>query len=143
LKKITHMFFAFTLALWFLKSRIYPTTSLQLYYAFIVVAVFSSTLPDLDLKLKHRKTLHNIVVPVLLGAVFYALAPQALLLTVALIMGWLSHVVLDALTTRGVYPLYPLVNHKLALRLCRSESPLWNTTIILISLLVITLLLTE
>jgi len=137
------MFFAFTLALWLLKSRIYPTTSLQLYYAFIVVAVFSSTLPDLDLKLKHRKTLHNIVVPALLGAVFYALAPQALILTVAFIVGWLSHVVLDALTTRGVYPLYPLVKYKLALRLCRSESPLWNTTIILVSLLVITLLLIE
>jgi inner membrane protein len=143
LRKITHMFFALALALWFLRSWSHIATSIKLYYAFIAVAVFSSTIPDLDLKLKHRKTLHNITVPVLTGLVLWTLVPQALLLVVAFILGWLSHVLLDALTTRGVYPLHPLLDYKLALKLCKSENSLWNTTIILLSLLVVTLLLAK
>jgi inner membrane protein len=143
LRKITHVLFALALALWFLRDWSRIATNIKLYYAFIAVAVFSSTIPDLDLKLKHRKTLHNITVPVLTGLVLWTLVPQAQLLVVAFILGWLSHVLLDALTTRGVYPLHPLLDYKLALKLCKSENPLWNTTIILLSLLVVTLLLAK
>jgi len=128
------MFFALALALWFSKSL---TMSMQSYYAFVAVAVFSSTIPDLDLKFKHRKTLHNIVVPALIALAVYTAVPQVLLLGIALLLGWISHVVLDALTTRGVYPLHPLINSKLALKLCKSEDPAWNVIITLLSLLVI------
>ncbi len=128
------MFFALALALWFLKRL---TMSIQSYYAFITITVLSSTIPDLDLKLKHRKTLHNIVVPSLIVLAVYTAMPQVLLLGIALLLGWLSHIVLDALTTKGIYPLHPLINRKLALKLCKSEDPAWNLIITLLSLLII------
>jgi len=140
-RKITHMFFALALVLWFLRSiQVYFNLNLQLYYTFIVTAVVSSTLPDLDLKLKHRKTLHNITVPLIVVLIFYAIVPQIAIFGVAFLIGWISHVLLDVITIKGVHPLYPLLDFKLALRLCKSESIICNTFISMISLLAITVL---
>jgi len=140
-RKITHMFFALALALWFLRSiQVYFNINLQLYYAFITTAVVSSTIPDLDLKLKHRKSLHNIIAPIVVVLTIYAIIPQLAIFGVAFLVGWLSHVLLDVITIKGVHPLYPLLGFKLALKLCKSESVVWNTIITIFSLLVIAVL---
>lgn len=138
MRKITHMFFALAIAVWFLRSmQVYFNVNLQLYYAFMVIAVLSSTLPDLDLRLKHRRTLHNITIPLIVVLTIYAIVPQVVVFGIAFLIGWVSHVLLDAITIKGVCPFYPLLDFKLALKLCKSESVIWNILVLMLSLLAI------
>lgn len=111
-----------------------------IYYA--VITVLSSIIPDLDLRFKHRKLLHNIFAPLLFSAllnlllVFLGIYPYYFIL--ALLVGWMSHIVLDMLTKRGVYIFYPILDHGISLKICNSNSLFWNSFIIVISLMIIT-----
>jgi len=73
--------------------------------------------PDLDLRYKHRKILHNIIIPFILFIIFYSLSMMISRVSqhhvviakagYALLIGWLLHVFGDSLTSRGVYILWP------------------------------------
>lgn len=75
-----------------------------------LVAV-GSVFPDLDyrkgLTVYHRKLAHNIWV-LALASIIIALIANSLEFGVAFALGFMSHMLIDALTPMGVYPLYPL-----------------------------------
>ncbi|MCX6818204.1 MAG: metal-dependent hydrolase [Candidatus Aenigmarchaeota archaeon] len=75
-----------------------------------LVAV-GSVFPDLDyrkgLTVYHRKLAHNIWV-MLLASIIIALVANSIEFGMAFALGFMSHVLIDALTPMGVYPLYPL-----------------------------------
>lgn len=135
MKRITHVLFATALVsisgLW--------KTNMFVFYT--IVAMFSSIIPDMDLKYMHRKLLHNLFAPVLLAiSVYYLLSwlgINACHLALSLILGWLSHVLLDTITIKGVYLFYPLVDTKIALKICRSDSLPCNLFLSIASLIVI------
>lgn len=112
-----------------------------------LIGALGGYVPDIDLKLTHRKTLHNLVIPILTMLALLiptvSITPTLSLSTgiakyvVSFTTGWILHVATDSLTVRGVYPLYP-VNKKFRLRFAkfRSESILINTfTIMLASMI--------
>ncbi len=101
-------------------------------------AAASSTLPDLDLRRGHRVLLHNLCAALLLGvAVAAAVAapvsplPGALLgpLVAGVEAGYLSHLLLDALTVSGVAIFYPCSRRRLRLARLRSDSRLANIAV--------------
>lgn len=134
-KRITHVLFATALVsvsgLW--------KTNMFIFYT--IVAMFSSIIPDADLRYMHRKLLHNLFVPVLLAVLVYYplswLSIDAHYLASSLVLGWLSHVLLDVVTVKGVYLFYPIANAKVALKICKSDSLLCNTLLSVASLIVI------
>lgn len=136
LKRLTHTIFAF--ALFSYTDMLFKNE--VIFYA--VITVLSSIIPDLDLRFKHRKLLHNIFAPLLFSAllnlllVFLGIYPYYFIL--ALLVGWMSHIVLDMLTKRGVYIFYPILDHGISLKICNSNSLFWNSFIIVISLMIIT-----
>lgn len=75
-----------------------------------LVAV-GSVFPDLDyrkgLTVYHRKLAHNIWV-MLLASIIIALVANSIEFGMAFALGFMSHILIDALTPMGVYPLYPL-----------------------------------
>ena len=92
---------------------------------FVAIIVFSSLFPDLDHKdsflgsrvpfsfivrafFGHRGFLHSIFPPLMLFIFFNNIY------VLAIAIGYLSHVIIDALTVRGINPFYPLYNLKLS-----------------------------
>ena len=110
---LTHLFGGILGALIF--ARIIGTQSILLYVFFII----GSLLPDIDhpasklgKKVKligwifgHRKSFHSIFLPLVLGM---PLIFVSLDLFYAFLFGFLIHLILDALTIKGVMPFYPL-----------------------------------
>lgn len=90
---------------------------------FVAVAVAASLLPDIDhvsswlgrrlppfsvilsLLFSHRGFLHSLFPPLLLYFMIRRISP---LIAAAVLAGYVSHLLLDAATTRGVRILYPL-----------------------------------
>ena len=110
--------------------------------ACIPLAMIGSILPDADHKnsiisnilplyliTKHRGILHSIFIPLLL-----------LPLSLPLSIGYLSHLVLDMMTTSGIKPLYPLYKKKFSIGLCTTGSTMEKiiNAIMLISLIYLT-----
>lgn len=104
--------------------------------------------PDFDLKLTHRKTLHNFVVPAIILLLFILLIHyfektvlwrvNILTCAISFASGWVSHVAIDSLTIRGVYPFYPFIKgFRLRIAKFRSQSLLINMFIILIASLML------
>jgi len=89
-----------------------------------VFAYAGSVMPDLDLRFKHRKLLHNVFSTILLTSVTAALWPSHVL---AFLIGYLSHLALDIVTVGGVWLLWPLSKRSFKLGLCKSSSRLANT----------------
>ena len=107
---------------------------------FIFIAVSSSLIPDLDLKHGHRKALHNVFIPMLLAFIFYWLLPYLdvnRVFVVPFLIGWLSHLLLDTLTIKGVYLFYPILDVGISFKICRSSSVFCNTLIVMLSLIII------
>lgn len=96
---------------------------------FLIVFLFFSLIPDLDdysskisrkLKplafiikflFKHRGFLHSIYLPFMVSLLFFIINKR--LIGLAVILGYLSHLVLDSLTIAGTRPLYPIINKKI------------------------------
>ena len=89
-----------------------------------VFAYAGSRVPDLDLKYKHRKLLHNLFSMILLTSIVYTLWPSHAL---AFLIGYLSHLALDLVTVGGVWLLWPLSKRAFKLGLCKSSSWVANT----------------
>lgn len=58
----------------------------------------------------HRGILHTIYLPLILFLVFYRLNYE---MAIAILLGYFSHIFMDALTKMGVMPFYPLINKKI------------------------------
>ncbi|MCD6489063.1 MAG: metal-dependent hydrolase [Desulfurococcales archaeon] len=110
--------------------------------------------PDLDLRFKHRKSLHNffalgaslLILYVLIssiqdatGQVFTQVATVegVTRILIAFGGGWFLHLLFDALTPRGIYPLWPLYKGKAAFPIYRSNNSIANTLGILIALAIV------
>ncbi len=90
---------------------------------FVTVAAAASLLPDIDhvsswigrrlpplsitlsLLFSHRGFLHSLIVPVLL---YFMIAAASKEMASAVLVGYVSHIMLDATTTKGIRPLHPL-----------------------------------
>jgi len=107
MQKVTHLIFAFSVLVLFgfvLNFPIYMSL-----FAFVGVL-----LPDLDTKFRrfHRKLCHNIWF--LIIALFIGFSLNLLNRTSAIIfsIGFFSHLIGDALTHRGIMPLWPVKKPK-------------------------------
>ncbi len=95
---------------------------------FILIIMLFSIFPDIDIpKSKigkknklisgiinfifgHRGIIHTIYLPLILFIVFYNLNIE---IGIAILLGYLSHLFMDAITKTGINPLYPLINKKI------------------------------
>jgi len=107
MQKVTHLIFAFLVLILFgfvLNFPIYMSI-----FAFVGVL-----LPDIDMKFRkyHRKLCHNIWF--LIIALFIGFSLNLLNRTSAIIfsIGFFSHLIGDALTHRGIMPLWPVKKPK-------------------------------
>jgi len=103
----------------------------------------SSLIPDLDLHLKHRKSLHNIfavavfTIGVALLLVKLGIYEKYIIESIA--VGWLSHIFADMLNIQGVYIFYPFSNISFSLKIGRSNSIVLNAIVSLASLVLLSL----
>lgn len=90
-------------------------------FSVILVAAIAALLPDIDtsksllgrktpfwLLFAHRKLTHSLIFFFLLYVIVFLLAGSQTAYIMAFTAGFFSHLVLDALTKRGIYPFYPL-----------------------------------
>ncbi|MEM5814455.1 MAG: metal-dependent hydrolase [Candidatus Aenigmatarchaeota archaeon] len=103
MKKRTHLIFAVLLFL--VLNKVF---SLPLPFA--VFAAIGALVPDIDLltMLLHRKLFHNlwVLTAVVLAGMHFGLMDQST--AIAFSIGFLSHLIADAMTPMGVKPLWPL-----------------------------------
>ncbi|MEM3926432.1 MAG: metal-dependent hydrolase [Desulfurococcaceae archaeon] len=137
MKRYTHVITGFTIGVYTASSPLEAGV-----HGFI--ASIGSMIPDLDLRFKHRKLLHNIFVPVvvwLLLYIFLGYLKLTMLIdkSTLLSIGWISHVLLDALTIRGVYIAYPFSTRRFSLKLFKSDSLIGNAAISFIAILLLSL----
>lgn len=135
--QITHIFFSIAISMWVL-----PTCNLTMRAILSILTSIGSIVPDLDLRFKHRKALHNVFVPLILCALVLLMLseiPGVNVYVSAFLLGWLSHILLDVLTLKGVYLFYPLLNHGFKIGVCRSGSLSCNLLFSFISLTLIML----
>lgn len=126
MRKDTHVLLGFAVGMylgWDLESSMIAA----------VVSSIGASIPDIDLKFKHRKTLHNIfamavLVTIVLLVSWFTGSPrrESLLVVSALAAGWLSHVLSDMLNYQKVFIFYPFSDFSVALGVARSNNPVLN-----------------
>jgi len=103
LKKRTHLIFAVLLFLLLNKA-------LSLPLAFAVFAAIGALVPDLDLfsLVLHRKIFHNlwVLAAIVLAGMQLSIFDQST--AIAFSIGFVSHLIADAMTPMGIKPLWPL-----------------------------------
>ena len=95
---------------------------------FVLIAILFSIFPDIDerkskIGRKYKKTstiinfifghrgfFHSIFIPLALYFVFYYINNEV---GIAILVGYFAHLFMDALTKRGIRPLYPIINKKI------------------------------
>lgn len=95
---------------------------------FILISVLFSIFPDIDERKSkigkkykfasrtinflfgHRGFFHSIYIPLILYAVFYSTNAE---IGIAILAGYFSHLLMDAMTKHGIRPLYPPINRKI------------------------------
>ena len=95
---------------------------------FILIATFFSIFPDIDERKSkigkrykfasriinflfgHRGCFHSIYVPLILYFIFYSISVE---IGIAVLVGYFSHLLMDAMTRHGIRPLYPIINRKI------------------------------
>ncbi|MFQ6009969.1 MAG: metal-dependent hydrolase [Candidatus Aenigmatarchaeota archaeon] len=99
--KRTHFLFAALLFLLFNIKLGYPLL-------FLVFALIGTAIPDIDIKLMHRRLLHNVWVLALI--IFFGMGMKIMSteIAISLSIGFLSHLIADALTVTGIMPFWPL-----------------------------------
>lgn len=119
----THIVFSLFLGLLIIK---FINIKNQILFLFIIL--FSSILPDIDEKtstiskkikwlarpinflFKHRGFFHSLYIPILISIIFIIF--KQYLLALAILIGYLSHLILDSLTKSGIKPLNPIIKLK-------------------------------
>lgn len=135
----THLVFGVGVSLILVNPLFIPTT-----LAVLVGGVIGSTLPDLDLRIKHRMLLHNIFSLIILAIIAYVLsslssitAPYTSYLVLAFAIAYMSHLFLDMFTKAGVSLLYPLNRRRYRLLKLKSTSSLANALLTILGLLMV------
>lgn len=95
---------------------------------FFLIVILFSIFPDIDEKKSkigrknkilsriinfifgHRGLLHTMYLPLILFFIFYNLNKE---IGTAILLGYFSHLFMDALTKTGIRPLYPIINKKI------------------------------
>lgn len=113
---LTHMSFALFLGLLITK---YAGVLIDKYF-FLAFILFGSVLPDIDcadsligrkfkllsLFFKHRGFFHSIILMIILAIVVFGITRNSYY-SLAIIIGFLSHLFLDSLTRAGIAPFWP------------------------------------
>jgi inner membrane protein len=107
MQKVTHIIFAFFIIIIFgfvLNFPVYMSL-----FAFVGVLI-----PDIDTRFKrfHRKIFHNVWFLVILLFVISRLTLFNRLAAIVFSIGFLSHLIADSLTHRGIMPFWPLKKPK-------------------------------
>ncbi|WFO76213.1 metal-dependent hydrolase [Desulfurococcaceae archaeon MEX13E-LK6-19] len=108
--------------------------------------------PDIDLKFRHRKSLHNIFAIATATVIIYVgayslfvnwgtLEPKYIPLyskymALSFLLGALAHVFFDSFTPRGVFILWPISSARLRLGRIKSDNKFYNGFGIFISILI-------
>ena len=58
----------------------------------------------------HRGFFHSIYIPLILYFIFYNVNHE---IGIAILAGYFSHLLMDAITRHGIRPLYPIINRKI------------------------------
>ena len=143
----THLAFSFLLAL--ISIDFFKISNSIL---FLIIFLFFSLVPDLDehsskisrkfrflaffirLLFKHRGFLHSVYIPFLLSLFLFIINQK--FLGLAVILGYLSHLILDAFTIQGIHPLYPILNKRIR-GFIKVNSFLENILFVIILILII------
>ncbi|AFL66496.1 metal-dependent hydrolase [Desulfurococcus amylolyticus] len=108
-----------------------------------MVSGTSALIPDLDLHLGHRKTLHNIfalaVFTIMVSIILDHIGVRNELIPKAVALGWLTHILSDVLNIQGVYLFYPFSEYSISLKIARSDSMVLNILVSLLSIILIVL----
>ena len=119
----THLSFGFLVSLLALDFF-----NIQNKLLFVLIVVFFSIFPDIDdtkskigkknrqisriinILFGHRGFFHSIYVPLILYYIFYYVNKE---IGAAVLVGYFSHLFMDALTRKGIKPFYPLINKRI------------------------------
>ena len=119
----THLAFGFLVSL--LSIEFF---NIQNKLIFILIVVFFSIFPDIDERKSkigrknktlstiinfifgHRGFFHSIYIPLIFYFIFYYINNE---IGIAILVGYFSHLFMDAITKNGIRPLYPIVNKKI------------------------------
>jgi membrane-bound metal-dependent hydrolase YbcI (DUF457 family) len=143
-KALTHSIFAFVFCIVLSEIALSPTpTNKFLLLLSATVSLLLGSLPDLDARLPlrligHRSGFsHSIFTAAACTGLSYVLlsqyTPLNLIVIPAVTAAITSHIFLDSLTVSGCPLLWPLSRHRFSARLCKYDSLLANTSIILFS----------
>jgi membrane-bound metal-dependent hydrolase YbcI (DUF457 family) len=143
-KALTHSIFAFVFCIAVSEIALSPTATNKLFLLLsATVSLLLASLPDLDARLPlrligHRSGFsHSIFTAAACTGLSYVLLspypPLDLIVVPAVAAAITSHILLDSLTVSGCPLLWPLSRHRFSAHLCKYDSPLANTSIILLS----------
>jgi inner membrane protein len=138
LKRVTHLFIGASIGLLYCNAP-------ELCVFYVGASAAGAYLPDFDLHYRHRKLLHNIFAVflftfiswIVLKRINLGIIPDENIIWKSFALGYLSHLLLDILTPRGVFILYPFSNKPLSAGIFKSNSLLANTLFILASITII------
>ena len=107
MERTTHLIFGFLVLLMFSFILSFPLHLSLFAFAGIVI-------PDIDIKVKklHRKALHNIWVLIIMLFIGINTGLFDRLSAIIFSVGFLSHLIADSLTHRGIMPLWPIKKPK-------------------------------
>jgi len=143
----THLAFSFLAAMVLMQHVTVPNN-----ITFLLVFLLFSVMPDIDeysskiskgtkpfstliqLMVRHRGIFHSIYVPLLISVVLAVFHQTVLAL--AAITGYLSHLLIDALSVQGIRPLAPIINKPIK-GFIRVNSILENILFLILVILVI------
>ncbi len=139
MKKITHIIFGLGATLYFI-SLYFPIT-----YLHVITTIAYTTLPDIDIRFKHRRILHNVFsLAIATGILYYSISyltingvlqADPISISIAGFTGYATHLFLDSLTKRGIDILWPLSHKSIGVKTIRYDNPFWNTVISLIGII--------
>jgi len=105
-------------------------------------AITGGIFPDIDIKLKHRKLMHNvfsflIISFTLLYTTHFILGSLNIfkIFIQAFLVGYFTHILLDLFTVRGVAILWPILVRSFSFSERRYDDPLLNTLFIVLGLM--------
>ena len=122
----------------FLATGFLCVSNLDCGLTYFVGALAGGLLPDFDLIWEHRKLLHTILIPVALVVIGFLDFVSDPGFAYSLSLGWISHLLSDGVTKRGVAFLWPLNGkfYHLTPKWLRpkSSSRLYNGLLIIVSI---------
>ncbi len=145
MRKLTHILFGSGAAIYSLS--LFTQTTM----AHIIVAILYSILPDSDLKYKHRRIMHNVFSLVFFTIGIYCVVAKIKALgiqipntsagTIAFVgfIAYLTHILLDSITKRGVDLLWPITKRSFGPKLVSSNNKGLNIIFSIVGIMLIIL----